>query len=74
LLRRGGAGDYIGEIALLEHQPRTATVVATTAAIVDVMSQSEFATLLHDEPEIAEKIKATASERLAELDKKDTPS
>jgi CRP-like cAMP-binding protein len=66
-----GAGDYIGEIALLEHQPRTATVVATTPAIVDVMSQREFATLLDDEPEIAEHIKATASERLADLGRQD---
>jgi CRP/FNR family cyclic AMP-dependent transcriptional regulator len=60
-----GAGDYIGEIALLEHQPRTATVVATTAVVLDVIGQREFATLLQDEPEIAEKVKATAAERIA---------
>lgn len=63
-----GAGDYIGEIALIEHTPRTATVVATTPVALDVIGQREFATLLDDEPEIAEKIKATAAERLAELD------
>ena len=68
-----GAGDYIGEIALIEHQPRTATVVATTPAVLDVIGQREFATLLRDEPEIGEKIKATSSERLAELNAKDAP-
>jgi CRP-like cAMP-binding protein len=63
-----GAGDYIGEIALLEHQPRTATVVATTPVVLDVIGQREFATLLDDEPEIGERIKATAAERRAALD------
>jgi CRP-like cAMP-binding protein len=62
------AGSYIGEIALIEHQPRTATVVATTPVVLDVIGQREFATLLEDEPEIGKKIKATAAERLAKLD------
>jgi len=63
-----GAGDYIGEIALIEHTPRTATVVATTPVVLEIIGQREFATLLEDEPEIGEKIKATAAERLAALE------
>jgi CRP-like cAMP-binding protein len=63
-----GAGSYIGEIALLEHRPRTATVVATTPAVLEIIGQREFATLLEDEPEIGAAIKATSAERLAELD------
>ena len=63
-----GAGSYIGEISLIEHTPRTATVVATSAVVLDVIGQREFATLLEDEPEIGKKIKATAAERLAALD------
>jgi CRP-like cAMP-binding protein len=66
-----GAGSYIGEIALIEHQPRTATVVATTPVVLEVIGQREFATLLRDEPEIGEQIKATADERLADLDSSD---
>lgn len=66
-----GAGSYIGEIALIEHQPRTATVVATTPVVLEVIGQREFATLLRDEPEIGEQIKATAEERLADLDSSD---
>ena len=66
-----GAGDYIGEIALLEHLPRTATVVASTPVVIDVIGQREFATLLEDEPAIGECIKAVAAERLAENEASD---
>ena len=66
-----GAGDYVGEISLLDDRPRTATVVATTPAVIDVIGRREFMTLLHDEPEIGEKIKATAEQRLKEIDAAD---
>jgi CRP-like cAMP-binding protein len=62
-----GAGSYVGEIALLERRPRTATVVATTPLVADVIGQREFNTLLDDEPQIAEAIKAKSAERLREL-------
>ncbi|MCJ7436990.1 MAG: cyclic nucleotide-binding domain-containing protein [Acidimicrobiia bacterium] len=71
LVATRGAGDYVGEISLIEHQPRTATVVATTPVVLEVIGQREFATLLSDEPEIGEHIKATAVERLADLDSSD---
>jgi CRP-like cAMP-binding protein len=61
-----GAGDYVGEIALIEQRPRTATVVATSPAVLDVIGQREFAELLAEEPEIAEQIRATAARRLEE--------
>src|SRR5205085_8747265 len=48
-----GPGEYIGEIALLRHQPRSATVVATTPVSIEVLNRREFATLLNDNPEIA---------------------
>ena len=59
-----GAGDFVGEISLLEERPRTATVVATSPAVLDVIGQREFAELLAEEPEIAEQIRATAARRL----------
>ncbi len=62
-----GPGSYVGEIALLEHRPRTATVVAKTALVADVIGQREFNTLLNDEPQIAEALKAKSAERLQEL-------
>jgi CRP-like cAMP-binding protein len=59
-------GDYFGEIALLEHGTRTATVVARDDCVVDVINQAEFATLLADHPAIAETLRATRAARLAE--------
>jgi CRP-like cAMP-binding protein len=66
VIARCGAGDYVGEIALIDHRPRTATVVATSPAVLDVIGQREFAELLAEEPEIAEQIRATAAQRLDE--------
>jgi CRP-like cAMP-binding protein len=68
VLATRGAGDYIGEISLIDHRPRTATVVAKTPVTLEVIDTRAFNTLLGDEPEIAEKIQATAKERLAELE------
>ncbi|HYV60822.1 MAG TPA: cyclic nucleotide-binding domain-containing protein [Acidimicrobiia bacterium] len=64
VIARCGAGDYVGEIALIDHRPRTASVVATSPAVLDVIGQREFAELLAEEPEIAERIRATAAQRL----------
>src|SRR5260221_8216129 len=51
-----GPGTYVGEIALLDHRPRTATVVATTPVSIEVIGQREFAGLLSEVPEISQKL------------------
>ena len=61
-----GAGDFFGEIALLEHGPRTASVVATTDVVVDVINRAEFSTLLADHPQIRDSLRATTETRLSE--------
>jgi CRP-like cAMP-binding protein len=61
-----GSGDLFGEIALLEGQPRNATVVATDDVVIDVIGRAEFSTLLADRPEIDKKIRAAMAQRLAE--------
>lgn len=61
-----GAGDYIGEIALLDNRPRTATVVAKTPVVIEVIGRREFMTLVHDVPEISEHVMATMAQRLAD--------
>jgi CRP-like cAMP-binding protein len=63
-----GPGDYVGEIALLHNRPRTATVVAKTPVVVEVIGRPEFAALLSDEPEVAREIMATMAQRLDEID------
>jgi len=60
------AGDYVGEISLLDNRPRTATVVAKTPVIVEVISRPEFAALLADAPEVAQEIMARMAQRLSD--------
>jgi CRP-like cAMP-binding protein len=63
-----GAGSYVGEIALLDHRPRTATVVAKTPVAIEVIGQREFAGLLAEVPELSQQLLATVARRLADLD------
>lgn len=63
-----GPGTYVGEIALLDHRPRTATVVTTSPAKIGVIGQREFAELLLEVPEISHKLVATMAKRLADLE------
>jgi CRP/FNR family cyclic AMP-dependent transcriptional regulator len=63
-----GPGNYVGEIALLDNRPRTATVVATTPVVIEVIGQREFRTLLAGAPELSSEIMTTMAQRLAELE------
>ena len=63
-----GAGDYVGEIALLDERPRTATLTARTDIVVEVLNRAEFSSLLAEAPELSRQIRATMARRLAELD------
>jgi len=63
-----GPGTYVGEIALLDHRPRTATVVATTPVRIEVIAQREFAALMAEVPEISQKLIPAMAKRLADLD------
>ena len=60
------AGDYFGEIALLEDRPRTATVIAKTNVVVDVIGRREFSVLLNHHPDIDERLRAAMERRLTE--------
>jgi len=64
-----GAGDFIGEIALLDNRPRTATVTARTDVVVEVLNRGEFASLLAEAPELSSQVMATMARRLAALDR-----
>lgn len=61
-----GAGDFFGEMALLDHRPRTATVIAKTDVTVDVIGRPEFSVLLDHHPQIDKQLRAAMDRRLAE--------
>ena len=56
LVRRLGRGDHFGEMSVLDNQPASATVVAVDALRVASLSSIDFRPLLHDHPEIAERV------------------
>ena len=63
-----GAGDFFGEVALLDGGPRTATVVAETDLVVEVIAQREFAGLIEDAPHLAKKLLIGLARRLRAAD------
>lgn len=61
---RLGRGSFVGEIALLSNQPRTATVVAATPLRVVVIGGREFVALLDERPELWLKVARTLADRV----------
>jgi CRP-like cAMP-binding protein len=60
-----GPGDFFGEIALLETDRRTASVIAASDMRLIVMFAREFKAMEHDMPDVAERIRAAIRERLS---------
>ena len=60
-----GAGDFFGETALLEHRPRTATVIAKSSVVVDVIGRGDFSDLLAGHSEISQKVHAAMARHRA---------
>jgi CRP/FNR family transcriptional regulator, cyclic AMP receptor protein len=64
-INRLTAGDFFGEIALVEDRPRTATVVAETPIRALVITDRSFRTLLDRSPEIESKVMSARAARLS---------
>jgi CRP/FNR family cyclic AMP-dependent transcriptional regulator len=68
LLAELGPGDFFGEMGLVEDTRRNATVVATSALTVVVMTGQAFRQTARELPEVATKIRAAIEERGRHLD------
>ncbi len=62
-----GPGSFVGEIALLSHVPRTATVTSLTPVDILVITDRAFLALVEKQPGIAVKVARTLAERVGEL-------
>ena len=58
------AGDFFGEIALIEEARRTATVTATSQVTLAVMYGSDFRVFERDFPHAARQMKEATAQRL----------
>ena len=59
-----GPGDFFGEIALLEEQRRTASVVARTPMRLVVMHRRDFQHMQEEMPRVAEQVRDAVRTRL----------
>ena len=60
-----GPGDFFGEIALIEHTKRTATVQARSPMTLIVMTRSSFRSLERDHPAVAAQLRDAVGHRVA---------
>jgi voltage-gated potassium channel len=61
------AGDFFGEMALVDGEPRSATVTAVTDVYVMMIARPKFLKVLEAEPKIALAIMATLTRRVRAL-------
>jgi len=57
-------GDFFGEMALLDGEPRSATVIAHTEVLALMIERARFLKLLQAEPKVALAIMTTLTRRL----------
>ena len=60
-----GPGDVLGEMSLINHVPRNATVTATSSVTVFIMDAREFASVMSANEGVAVKLLKTVAARLA---------
>jgi len=59
-----GSGSMVGEMALVEHRPRNASVIAETEMQLVAFDMTAFKTLLQEMPEVQRRVMATLVERV----------
>lgn len=63
-----GAGDFFGEIALLDDGPRTATVTTEEPTRLLVLNHREFHALMDEFPEVANQVLSALAHRIRRLE------
>lgn len=64
-----GSGAVVGELSLLDHGPRTATVIAETDVSLLVIGQRQFLGVIDEVPALSHKLMATLAGRIRDLDR-----
>lgn len=64
-----GAGAVVGELSLLDHGPRTATVICDEGCELLVLQQRHFLGVLDEVPALAHKLLASLAGRIREFDR-----
>ena len=62
-----GPGDCFGEMAILDHLRRNASVVSRTPVTAIVMTSQDFRAMSREMPAVAERIRAIVAERTRAL-------
>ncbi|MGZ4689437.1 MAG: Crp/Fnr family transcriptional regulator [Acidimicrobiia bacterium] len=68
-----GPGQFFGEMALLERQPRVATVIATEPTTVLVLTAKAFEDLVTTMPSVDRKMLVVLAHRLRDLENRYVP-
>ena len=63
-----GAGDFLGEIALLDGGQRSATATADTPVSLLILGRREFNSLLNEFPDIRESVMTALAQRVRRLE------
>jgi CRP-like cAMP-binding protein len=63
-----GAGDFFGEMSLIDGRPRSATVIADASVLLLVVEVRSFGRLLEMVPGLSKKVMAALCERLRAAD------
>ena len=63
-----GPGDYFGEMALLDHEGRSATISATTDVVLAAIAEWNFKPFLLEHPEVAFRLLQVLSRRVREAE------
>ncbi len=62
-----GPGEVIGEMAVIAGLPRSASVIAETDIVAEVLDRREFMALIDSNPKLTKKIMIAAIKRLHDL-------